>query len=81
MSHKTEIENKLKNEKRKKPESRPRESVFIRRKEIIQILGRSSGFVDCFIKKNEDFPKKVSYGCYSRKEVMAWLKDKGLSND
>ncbi|HAS6385891.1 TPA: hypothetical protein RQJ82_002190 [Vibrio vulnificus] len=52
--------------------------LFIRRKEIIELFGRSGGFVDSFIKKHEDFPKKVSYGCYSRKEVEEWLKNKGF---
>ncbi len=90
MSHKTEIEseidteieneleNELENEEFEEAEPLPREPVLISRKEIVQIFGRSGGFVDSYIKKHEDFPKKVSYGCYSRKEVMAWLKEKGF---
>ncbi|BAC96898.1 hypothetical protein [Vibrio vulnificus YJ016] len=52
--------------------------LLIRRKEIIELFGRSGSFVDSFIKKQEDFPKQVSYGCYSRKEVEEWLKNKGF---
>lgn len=56
----------------------PNEPVLITRKELIQIFGRSSVYVDQFIKKNEDFPEKVSQGCYRRKDVMNWLKEKGF---
>lgn len=56
----------------------PTEPVIITRKELIQIFGRSSVYVDNFIKKNEDFPEKVSQGCYRRKDVMNWLKEKGF---
>ncbi|WP_238787988.1 hypothetical protein [Vibrio navarrensis] len=74
----TEIENKLENEEFEESEPLPREPVLISRKEIVQIFGRSGGFADAYIKKYDDFPEKVSRGNYRRKEVMAWLKDKGF---
>ncbi|WGY45251.1 hypothetical protein [Vibrio sp. ABG19] len=48
-------------------------TLLITRKEIIEIIGRSAGFVDKFIKNSDDFPQKVSHGCYKRKEVYDWL--------
>ncbi len=86
MSHKTEIEseidteieNKLENEEFAASEPLPREPVLISRKEIVQIFGRSAGFADAYIRKHDDFPEKVAHGNYRRKEVMAWLKDKGF---
>ncbi len=90
MSHKTEIEseidteieneleNELENEEFEEAEPLPREPVLISRKEIVQIFGRSAGFADAYIRKHDDFPEKVAHGNYRRKEVMAWLKDKGF---
>lgn len=61
------------------PEAMPKKNpLLITRKEIIELLGRSDSFADSFIKRHKDFPSRVSYGCYSRKEVMTWLKDKGF---